>query len=527
MNKNHLSYSVLSGILLGLSWPTYGLTILIFISFVPLLYLEKLIRNDSSLKIFLHAYLSFFIWNSIATWWLVYSTFFGMAFAIIVNSLLMALVFTSYSLISKKVSKKLSIIYWVSSWIVFEKFHLFWDFSWPWLNLGNVFSENILWIQWYEYTGSFGGTLWVLLVNYLFLLVYYNYIKTKKIDIIRISFSILTISIPIIISLFIYTFQENDREYLNVSILQPNIDSYSEKYGRTNISILQDFKSLVNSFGESSDIIVAPETYFSESPGFLINKFKESAFLLSLKNYLNNNNTQLLSGVQFYELYNSSSEKSETSNYIKDSLWIDVYNSSFLISSNQNPQIYHKSKLVVGIENMPYKNILEPLLGNALLDMGGTIISRGTQPNRGVFELDNGVKIAPIICYESIYGEYVTEYIRNGAQLLAIITNDGWWSESQGYKQHLSYAKIRSIETRRNIIRSANTGSSAIINKKGEIINQLDYNIKGVINAKAGVTNLVTVYVKYGDFIFRFSLFFFSVIVLYYFGKKKKYQIFM
>ena len=323
--------------------------------------------------------------------------------------------------------------------------------------------------------------------------------------------------------MLIYNFQENDKEYLTVSILQPNIDPYTEKYGRTNISILQDFKSFVDSSVNSNDLIVAPETYFSESPGFLINSFQESPFLLSLKDYLKKKNSQLLSGVQFYKLYNSSLNKSKTSNYIKDSLWIDVFNSSFLISKNQKHQIYHKSKLVVGVEHMPYKNILEPILGNALLNMGGTVISRGTQPNRGVFELDNGVKIAPIICYESVYGEYVTEYIRNGAQLLAIITNDGWWSESQGYKQHLSYARIRSIETRRNIVRSANTGSSAIINKSGEIITKLDYNTKGVINAKVGISNQVTSYVKYGDFIFRFSLFFFSIIVLYYFGKKKKY----
>ena len=522
MNKNYLFYSVLSGILLGLSWPTYGLTILIFISFVPLLYLEKLIRNDSSLKVFLYSYLSFFIWNSITTWWLIYSTFFGMSFAIIVNSLLMALVFLSYSIISKKLSKKLSVIYWVSSWIVFEKFHLYWDFSWPWLNLGNVFSEKTLWIQWYEYTGSFGGTLWVLIVNYLFLLAYNSYTKTKNIDIIKISSSILVISIPIIISLLIYSFQQDDKEYISVAVLQPNIDPYTEKYGKTNISILQDFKSLVDSSVKSSDVIIAPETYFSESPGFLIDRFHESPLFLSLNDYLNKKNSQLLSGIQFYKIYNSSLKKSETSNYIKDSLWIDVYNSSFLISKNQNPQIYHKSKLVVGVENMPYKNILEPLLGNTLLNMGGTVLSRGTQPNRSVFKLDNGVKIGPIICYESVYGEYVTEYIRNGAQVLAIITNDGWWNESQGYKQHLSYAKIRSIETRRNIIRSANTGSSAIINKKGEIIEKIGYNQAGVINSKTGITNLVTVYVKYGDFIFRFSLFFFTVIVLYYFGKKKK-----
>ena len=172
---------------------------------------------------------------------------------------------------------------------------------------------------------------------------------------------------------------------------------------------------------------------------------------------------------------------------------------------------------------MPYKNILEPLLGNTLLNFGGTVSTRGTQNNREVFEMNNGTKVAPIICYESIYGEYVTEYVRNGAQFLAIITNDGWWSESQGYKQHLSYAKIRSIETRRSIARSANTGSSAIINKKGEIVNQLDYNTKGIINGKINLSDELTFYVKYGDFIYRFSLFFFLIIILFSFTKKKKY----
>jgi apolipoprotein N-acyltransferase len=523
LRKNHLLYSILSGILLGLSWPTYGFTILIFISFVPLLFLEHLIRKENLMKIFLFSYLSFFIWNSIATWWLVYSSFFGMSFAIIVNSLLMAIVFTSYSFISEKVTIKLSVIYWICVWIVFEKFHLIWDFSWPWLNLGNVFSEKILWIQWYEYTGSFGGSLWVLIVNYLFFLIYKNWVEIKKFDIIKFSYAILSLSIPIIISMYIYNNQSQDIDYVKVSILQPNIDPYEEKYGKTNISIINDFKDLISTTNYSSEIIIAPETYFSESPGLLIDKFKESNLMIILKNYLNEKNTQLLSGIQFYKLYNSSKEKTKTSNYVRDSLWVDVYNSSFLISKIKSPQIYHKSKLVVGVENMPYKTMLEPLLGNALLDFGGTVSTRAIQNKREVFEMDNGTKVAPIICYESIYGEYVTESVRNGAQFLAIITNDGWWDESEGYKQHLSYARIRSIETRRSIARSANTGSSAIINKKGEILNQLDYNKKGIINGKIKLSDELTFYVKYGDIIYRFSLFFFLTILLFSFSKKKKY----
>ena len=215
-----------------------------------------------------------------------------------------------------------------------------------------------------------------------------------------------------------------------------------------------------------------------------------------------------LNKIQFYKLYYDKNKRTESSNVLRKNIWIDVFNSSFFISKNQDTQIYHKSKLVAGVENMPYKKFLEPILGNVLLDMGGSVLTRGTQNKRSVFKIDNEKKIAPIICYESVYGEYVTQYVRNGANILAIITNDGWWSESQGYKQHLSYARIRAIETRRNIVRSANTGSSAIINFNGELIEKLDYNVKGIINAKVATINKLTFYVKYGDYIFRISLFF-------------------
>ena len=99
-------------------------------------------------------------------------------------------------------------------------------------------------------------------------------------------------------------------------------------------------------------------------------------------------------------------------------------------------------RLVVGVENMPYKSFFKPLLGEFMLDLGGTVSSRATQKNRTVFtHSTEGSKIAPIICYESIYGEFVTEYARNGAQFFSILTNDAWWGNTQGYKQLLSYAR--------------------------------------------------------------------------------------
>ena len=137
--------------------------------------------------------------------------------------------------------------------------------------------------------------------------------------------------------------------------------------------------------------------------------------------------------------------------------------------------------MVVGVENLPYKKILEPILGNVLLDFGGTVMTRATQPYRTVYESESNNYIAPIICYELMYGEFVSEYVRNGAEALAILTNEGWWGDSQGHKQLLSYSKLRSIEFRKSIIRSANTGVSAIISQRGDIVTSIPYNKKELL----------------------------------------------
>jgi apolipoprotein N-acyltransferase len=120
-----------------------------------------------------------------------------------------------------------------------------------------------------------------------------------------------------------------------------------------------------------------------------------------------------------------------------------------------------------------------------------------------------------------MYGEFISEYIRNGAQLLAIITNDGWWGNTIGHKQLLSLSRLRAIELRRSIARSANTGISAIINEKGDILNTIPYEKKGFINDKIFLSSKITFYSQYGDYIFRISLFIFLIIFLFYFAKKQ------
>ena len=214
----------------------------------------------------------------------------------------------------------------------------------------------------------------------------------------------------------------------------------------------------------------------------------------------------MISGIQSYSVYRTDNPPTLTANFVRNGVWVDFYNSALKMEFQQEPEFYHKSKLVVGVENIPYKSFFRPLLGEFLIDMGGTVSSRAIQLHRSVFEHKKiNLKTGQIICYESIYGEFVTEYVRKGAHFLAIITNDAWWGNTPGHKQLLSYARLRAIENSRSIVRSANTGISAIINSKGEITNKLPYESKGVLRGKFAPTERITFYTQYGDYIARWS----------------------
>ena len=160
----YFGLSLLSSFLLFAAWPVLGFSFLIFFAFIPLLWIEDKIAAQQIPRgawiVFGYSYLLFFCWNVFTTWWIYNASAGGAVMAIVANALLMALVFTAFYKVKKRTnSGYLSLICF---WIAFEYLHLNWDLSWPWLTLGNVFSINYKWVQWYEYTGVLGGSLWVL-----------------------------------------------------------------------------------------------------------------------------------------------------------------------------------------------------------------------------------------------------------------------------------------------------------------------------------------------------------------------------
>ncbi|HWY12774.1 MAG TPA: apolipoprotein N-acyltransferase, partial [Bacteroidia bacterium] len=195
--------------------------------------------------------------------------------------------------------------------------------------------------------------------------------------------------------------------------------------------------------------------------------------------------------------------------------YYDSYNTAVYIDTLKNITLYHKSKLVPGVERMPYPGFFKYFEKYAIA-LGGTMGSLGTQKERTVFEDNNlKIKLAPSICYESIYGNFMSEYIRKGAQAICIITNDGWWGNTPGHKQHLSYARLRAIESRKQIIRSANTGISCFIDEFGNISQPQPYGEFAVINAEVSLNDSKTFYIRFGDLISLLSIILTIIFIIY------------
>ena len=534
--KNTL-LALLSGVLLSLSWPTYGFAGLLFVAFIPILIVVENIydnKNNKSkrqgLKVFAYSYVSFVIWNFVTTWWLHYADFYAGLFAVTANAALMALVMRLYLYVKKKAGNHLGLMFLPAIWMGFEKLHLYWDLSWPWLNLGNGFAEYYKWVQWYEYTGAFGGTFWVWIVNITLFSGIYKYIITKNKHVIvpHLLRATLFIVAPIIFSYYLYNNYEEKGEKTQMVVLQPNLDPYGEKFSFGNDLLSKQLTDLAESkITKNTSFVLGPETSLPD--GMESKYFSNSSSIQNIKYFIGNHkNTSFLTGATLVRRYYNKEDAAETANVTRNGkMWYDMYNSALVVNSSDSIEVYNKSKLVVGVEHMPFRSVIKPLLGDFIINLGGTIGTHATQKERSVFvNAKYRINVAPVICYESVYGEFVTDYVKNGANILAVITNDGWWNDSEGHRQHLSFSRLRSIENRRSVARSANTGISAFVNQKGDIISSLTYGDKGALLGEIRANNELTIYTQFGDYIARIAIFIAAIIFIYTITIRKKSMVF-
>jgi apolipoprotein N-acyltransferase len=511
LKRSHLFLlSIISGLLFVIAWPTFPFTFCIFFAWVPLLHIA---HNVSKVRAFIgYAFLSMLIWNIGTTWWIWNSTDVGSIAAMIANAVLMCIPLWGYFKLKNKSNQFYSSVAFIVYWMLFEWIHLNWQLSWPWLTLGNVFATHPNWVQWYAITGVSGGTLWVLIVNLLLFRLSQQYLEFKKIPLQKLLPVFIVIFLPILISYFSIPTIPNNNNSSNVVIVQPNIDPYQKFESLSTQAQLQRLISLSDSaINNETNLVIWPETALPEPVAQ--NQLSGVGMYQPVFKFLQQHpSITLLTGVESYVTYGNE-KATPTAHAMPNGTYYDAFNSAVALHVGQPNQFYNKSKLVPGVESLPtFLNFMAPVFEQ----FGGTTGGYGRDTGAVVFsEPDNPYKMAPIICYESIYGGYVADYVRKGANLLTIITNDGWWGNTPGHLQHLNYARLRAIETRKFIARSANTGISAVISPTGQIITSTGYNEPAVIRYNIPTEATTTLYVKWGDWLYKITGLIALLVILY------------
>ena len=515
-------WSITGALILALAWPYIGSwSCVVFIAWVPVLLVEDHIyrKNYRPRKVLFQAYLYFFFFNLFTTWWIYFASAGGMIMAIFANSLLMTIPFWLFHVTKRRVGVKEGYIAFILNWLSFEYLHYRWELSWPWLSMGNVFGNDVKIIQWYDITGVAGGTLWILLVNLLLFFIIRDafWLKNRKLS--QQKFRLLTTSflvlIPILISIKTYYSYNEKSNPVDIVLVQPNIDPYNEKFG-SEFSAGMSWSEQLDVFFELADtkiddkvdFLVGPETQLS----FPIseNTLESSSAIKRFREYIKPySSLRIVSGMSSYRFYDNGEKRSESSHPTDmPGVYYDHYNTAFQMYKDHDVELYHKMKLVLGVEKIPFSFYL-PFLENFALQMGGTSGTMGTEiiPKNFSSSIDPEIIVAPAICYESIYGDHIADFVERGAGILFVITNDGWWQDTPGYKQHLTYSRIRAIENRRSVARCANTGISCFINQRGDIIQQSGWWERAVLREKLNSNSEITYYTKNKDFIGRTATF--------------------
>ena len=518
MKKSHKILSaLLSGLLLSAAWPTWGIAPIAFIGFVPLLLLEDRFAKGEKGKLFWLSFLTFLIWNVVTTWWIWNATPAATA-AWVLNSLFMAIVFNVFHLTKKKgCNNPWGNFFLIPYWMAFEQLTYLWAIKWPWLNLGNAFSSRIEWIQWYEYTGVAGGTLWILAVNILItnIILFFKSKETKKLFA-CIGIEAIVLLLPIIISTRMYNHYDEQGTDTEVIVVQQNCDPWNEQFDS------QFYDQVIQNNINLSLPLITPKTKFvvsSESAiqeGIWLHEIDNAKALHTLHDYIKRfPQMAFVIGGTTYEFVPRGMENDFPARDIGDGEHFYYCHNSALLIDTINLQYRNKSQLTPGVEAIPE---WMGFLKNYSITMG---IARGTlktDPEARVLTFGDH-KVGVPICYESAFGEYVSNFCKKGADLLFVITNDGWWGDTPGYKQHFEFSKLRAIENRRCIARSANTGRSGFFNQRGDVLQQTQYWVPDAIRATLKANTKVTFYAQHGDYLSRIAVYLTFVLLIYWIAK--------
>ena len=357
----------------------------------------------------------------------------------------------------------------------------------PWGLLGYSMTPYIPFIQPASIGGVYLVSAWLVLVNVLLYKLYASRFTPDAPDARREASGVrrnarrtlgpalalaAAFAVPLVFALF---YIRPLKPWFNVAIIQPNVSPLDKGDWDSRATIQADLVRLTKqSAAAHPDLILYPET------ATLTDVTRSETMGPAIRGLADSLNTEIFTGTPLFDERRNS--------------W---HNGAVLIRPGEQPikQRYYKIRLVPFSEKIPYADelpIIRKILGTA--DMGDWARGRDLT----VFHWSHGT-LSTLICFEAIFPDYTREFTRRGSQLIAVVTNDGWFGRMVGAQQHAELAVLRTVENGVPMIRSANNGISFIVDPYGRILKQTPLFVQTILAGPVPQPLAPTLYRRYGD----------------------------
>ncbi len=493
--------ALISGLFFGLSFPPLPFPYLIFVALIP--YFFAISKRETLAEINRITYLTAFVFTVITLYWVGSWTKEADPFLMISGVLLMFvnpavyLIPSTIYYFSKKIfSKKTALMLLPFFWVSFEYAYSLTDLRFPWLTLANSLPKFNLFIQIADIIGAYGISLLVLFINLYLFFTLEDFLENR---IFRLKFILPAVIIFIVPVLYgavrVKTFKMPE-ENVRIGLIQPDLNPWDKWQAGNLDEQLELYLELSRkAVKKNAKIIIWPE---SALPVYLLvgNYFPQ---VNKIHSFADSNDVFILTGMPDANFFFDKNDAPPDAKYSKNINMYFVSYNSILLFSPQSSQVqkYAKIKLVPFGEKVPFVEHL-PFLGNLIKWQVG-ISSWNVGQKQTVFDLVEGVqlKVGSVICIESIYPEFVAGFVQNGANIIAVVTNDSWYGYTSGPFQHKEISVLRAVENRRFLVRAANGGISAIIDPLGRTVLQTKLFERNVLIGDAGISNTLTFYSRY------------------------------
>jgi apolipoprotein N-acyltransferase len=508
--------AVLSGVLLGFSGPPYPTGFLAVFGLVPVL---LAIEGAGTLRrTFGLAYVSSLVLLLIVTYW----TLLGDHWYLVVSAILFLLAypvvltipFVLWKLTTRTFGLTVAYFLFPFFWVAVEYVQSRTELTIPFIRLAHSQTYNTAAIQLTSLAGV-SGLSFMLGVSNIMLFAAVRKLSSLrwKVEPLRSASlligGIVTAALPSLYGTAVLRdAAEPAQGYKNVrvALIQPDIDPYEKWVGNVRKQLSELTFLTQQSLQEKPDLVIWSETAI---PLYILRPENDSLFH-ALQSIVRQSEVPVLTGYTDWIEYPDSVDAPRGTKFTPEGIHYDIFNAAMLLSPRSGVrERYYKIILLPFFEHVPYVDAL-----GSFIDLDILRWNFGTGGYRAgidttVFTIrsreSRQARFGVVICYESLFSDFVASFARKGAEFIVILTNDSWWGNSAAPYQHRQFAVLRAVENRRWVVRCANGGISCVVDPYGRITAQTSFGTQAVLTRNITPSSSLTFYTRHGDWVGKAS----------------------